>query len=178
MRKLLVTSGPATGEELEIERELVIGRENADLVIEDHEMSRRHAVLRPVEQGVEIEDLGSTNGTYVDGLRITEPVTIAIRGAVKIGGSEFRVDVSLPQMTRLTEGAGLQATLASTGRPLAVTVGREVLAPAAPVPAEQPPLAPGEESRVESPHLPIPASIAIFAAALVAIVVVLVLAHY
>ena len=101
MRTLRITAGPAEGQELELESELVVGRDGADLVIGDEEMSRRHVALRPVDGGVEVEDLGSTNGTYVDGRRIYEPVTISIRGAVKVGLSEIRVNVSLPQETRL-----------------------------------------------------------------------------
>lgn len=175
MRKLLVTSGPAAGHELELESELVVGREDADLVIEDAEMSRRHAVLRPVEQGVEIEDLGSMNGTYVDGERISGPLTITIRAAVRMGASELTVDVALPQATRITPGQP-QATLVGSGAGLAATIAREVPVPAAPAAAEEP-VVPGEQSRVESPHLPIPASIAIFVGSVIAIVIVLVLTH-
>ena len=48
--------------------ELVIGRDSgADLVLPDNSVSRRHAVIRRTENGFEIKDLGSTNGTYVGG---------------------------------------------------------------------------------------------------------------
>jgi hypothetical protein len=102
MRKLQVTSGPAAGHELEVDRELVIGREDADVVIPDEEISRRHAIVRPVERGVEIEDLRSTNGTYLDGSRLTAPVTIPIRGTIEMGTTRLTVDVSLPQQTKTT----------------------------------------------------------------------------
>jgi pSer/pThr/pTyr-binding forkhead associated (FHA) protein len=174
MRKLLVTSGSAAGHELELEQELVVGREDADLVIADSEMSRRHAVLRPVDQGVEVEDLGSTNGTYVDGERISRPVTITIHGTVRMGTSELAVDVSLPETTRIAPGQP-QATLIGSSPGLAATVAREVPVPLT-APADEP-FEPGSESRIESPHLPIPASIAIFVGCVVAIVVVLVLTH-
>ena len=67
---LVFTQGPLTGQRLEPEGELVIGREGAALTIEDSELSRRHAAVRPVEGGIEIEDLGSLNGTFVNGQRI------------------------------------------------------------------------------------------------------------
>jgi len=194
MRTLRITSGPAAGQEMELEKELVVGREGADLVILDEEMSRRHAVLRPVDAGVEVEDLGSTNGTLVDGRRITGPVTIAIRGAVKIGTSEIRVNVSLAQETTIASvGQSTRAT--DVTPPPDVTAPRQVPAmqpdvtaprrvpqepaPAAPAPAAPAPAAPAagasDQSQVESPQLPLPASFAIFIAALVAIVAVLVL---
>src|SRR5687767_2315607 len=99
MRRLRISSGPGAGHSLEIEAELVIGREGADLTIEDSELSRRHVSLRPVERGVEIEDLGSLNGTFVNGQRITSPVTLSAPGTLKVGGSQGSVEVSLPQTT-------------------------------------------------------------------------------
>jgi pSer/pThr/pTyr-binding forkhead associated (FHA) protein len=95
MRTLKVMSGPAAGQSLEIDRELVIGRENADLTIADSEVSRRHAAVRPVEQGVEIEDLGSLNGTFVNGDRIDSPVTLSLSGTLRVSGSEIRVELEL-----------------------------------------------------------------------------------
>ena len=48
--------------------ELMIGREaNSDLVLPDNSVSRQHAVIRQTDQGYEIQDLGSTNGTFVGG---------------------------------------------------------------------------------------------------------------
>ena len=45
---LIFTQGPRTGQRLELEGELVIGREGAAVTIEDSELSRRHAAVRPV----------------------------------------------------------------------------------------------------------------------------------
>jgi EmrB/QacA subfamily drug resistance transporter len=84
---------------VEVDRELVIGRADADISIEDSEVSRRHAALRPVEEGLEVEDLGSTNGTFVNGERISTPITISNGGTIRIGRSELAVEVSLPQAT-------------------------------------------------------------------------------
>ena len=56
---LVVTQGSLTGQRLELEGELVIGREGVAVTIDDSELSRRHAAVRPVQGGFEIEDLGS-----------------------------------------------------------------------------------------------------------------------
>ena len=189
MRKLQLTSGPAEGQELELEQELIIGRENADLVLADEEMSRRHVALRPVDQGVEVEDLGSLNGTFVDGQRISEPVTIAIRGSIKVGTSVIKVDVSLPQATKAVATPDQTTRASDVPAPIAPTVARDVPAPppaavdqpTAARPQQAPPAAApaaGQEeegNREESPHLPVPASMAIFVAALVVVLLLLVL---
>ena len=55
------------GRVLPIEAGLTIGREGTDIVLPDPEVSRKHAVMRVMEDGgAAIEDTGSTNGTYVN----------------------------------------------------------------------------------------------------------------
>jgi pSer/pThr/pTyr-binding forkhead associated (FHA) protein len=71
MATLTVTSGPAEGRKIECKGEVVVGREGVDFVVDDDQMSRRHAAIRMGPSGVEIEDLGSLNGTFVDGERIS-----------------------------------------------------------------------------------------------------------
>jgi EmrB/QacA subfamily drug resistance transporter len=100
-RKLRVIWGPAAGHSLSVEQEVVIGREGADLTILDPELSRRHAAVRPVPNGVEIEDLGSTNGTWVNGERIDKPVTLATSGKLQLGTTEIQVELLMPGATRL-----------------------------------------------------------------------------
>jgi uncharacterized membrane protein YdfJ with MMPL/SSD domain len=97
MPTLKVTSGPLAGRSLKLDRELVIGREGADLALDDQEVSRRHAVLRPVENGVEVEDLGSTNGTLVDGRRIEAAATLSANGTIQVGSTEIAVTLDPPE---------------------------------------------------------------------------------
>jgi hypothetical protein len=100
--KLTVISGPAAGTSLPLEGDLVIGRSDGDLTIPDTEISRRHAVIRPTNGGVVIEDLGSRNGTFVDGRQITEPVTVRTGVRIQLGGSELRLEIPLDTATRVT----------------------------------------------------------------------------
>src|SRR5918994_3479007 len=93
MPTVLVTSGPLTGRLFALDRELLIGREGADLAIEDPEVSRRHAALRPVGDGVEVEDLGSTNGTFVDGRRIDRSTILDSDSTVSVGSSELSIEL-------------------------------------------------------------------------------------
>jgi hypothetical protein len=94
MSTLRVTTGPSEGQSIECDREFVIGREDADLVVEDMEMSRRHATIRPVAGGLEIEDLGSFNGTFVDGQRISGVAMLTGNASLKMGTTHFTVQAT------------------------------------------------------------------------------------
>src|SRR5512147_2378288 len=72
---LIVLAGPQFGDvfSLSAGKELVVGRrEDADVQIRDDGVSRRHASITVVGEGAELKDLGSANGTFVDGQRVTE----------------------------------------------------------------------------------------------------------
>jgi len=93
MPTLTITTGPHEGQRIECDRELVVGREGADLIVEDSEMSRRHATIRPVARGLEIEDLGSLNGTFVDGKRISDTTLLSGNASLKMGITLFAVEI-------------------------------------------------------------------------------------
>lgn len=69
---LIAQSGPGAGQRWPLAKEeLVIGREpDCDIVIPDRQVSRAHARLHRVEGGFELEDLGSKNGTHLNGLPV------------------------------------------------------------------------------------------------------------
>lgn len=100
---LVVTQGPLAGRRIDLEGELVIGREGATLTIDDSELSRRHAAIRPSADGYEIEDLGSLNGTYVNGRRIDNPTRL-------VGGETIKLGQTVLEL----EAAGAPATTASS----------------------------------------------------------------
>jgi len=83
--KLLVVSGPLTGKEFIVSSETVsLGSGvNNDLVVNDATVSRRHCEIELTTDGYAIRDLGSTNGTYVQGVRIQ----VAFLGT----GTEFQL---------------------------------------------------------------------------------------
>jgi pSer/pThr/pTyr-binding forkhead associated (FHA) protein len=81
---------------VDIDEEVVIGREDTDLAIDDDELSRRHAVVRRHANRLQVEDLGSTNGTFVDGNRIAEPTLLGGGAEIKIGTTVLVVEGVLP----------------------------------------------------------------------------------
>jgi hypothetical protein len=89
MRQLIIHQGPRAGDQHPVDSEVILGRErgSADLVIEDPGVSRRHARLIPEGGALVVEDLGSSNGTYVNGERISGPVQIDERDRVQLGGT-------------------------------------------------------------------------------------------
>ena len=89
---LVFKEGPLAGRRVEVVAELVIGRVDAGLTIDDEEVSRRHAVVRPEDGEIEIEDLGSRNGTYVNGVRIEAVTRLAGGDSVKLGTSVLQVE--------------------------------------------------------------------------------------
>lgn len=117
--------GPDPGDVRDIDRELVIGRESIDVVIADAEVSRRHAVLRPVADGVEVEDLGSSNGTFVDGQQVHGKRTITQNASLRVGPADLRIEIGPAQVTRLRQ-AGIASPDVTARRPVIrdVTVAR------------------------------------------------------
>jgi pSer/pThr/pTyr-binding forkhead associated (FHA) protein len=69
---------------------VVIGRgTECDVLIKDPKASRKHCQLTRKEDGFLLEDLSSKNGTYVNGVRITEPVILKQNETFKIGETIF-----------------------------------------------------------------------------------------
>ena len=67
-----------------------VGRDCGGLLLSDHEVSRRHLVLRADGEDLLVEDLGSTNGTTVNGSKIEGPVKLTDADVVCLGRTELR----------------------------------------------------------------------------------------
>jgi pSer/pThr/pTyr-binding forkhead associated (FHA) protein len=92
MLRLRFVTGPLAGREVEVASALVLGRQAADLVIEDPQVSRRHASVRPAGDALEVEDHGSRNGTWVNGARIGGTTRLAPGDRVRVGDTTFEVE--------------------------------------------------------------------------------------
>ncbi len=89
---LVIKAGPLAGRRFELGPELVVGRVDADVTIEDPLLSRRHALIRSARGEVQIEDLGSRNGTWVNGERITGVMRIEPGDVIEVGDTSLEVE--------------------------------------------------------------------------------------
>jgi hypothetical protein len=143
MARLRVVSGPNAGLTVDVDEEVVIGREDTDLAIDDEEMSKRHAVVRRHANRLQVEDLGSTNGTFVDGTRIAEPTLLGGGAEIKVGTTLLVVEGVLPvsdpsadivqprNVTRVSAAISDRAPAPATSAPAAATATAAPPAPAA-----------------------------------------------
>jgi hypothetical protein len=91
---LEVIAGTAAGAVIRVEDELVLGRyaTGAGRLSEDSEISRHHAhITREASGNFAIEDLGSSNGTFVNGLRIATPQLLAEGDSIEVGATTLVV---------------------------------------------------------------------------------------
>ena len=86
-QQLLVTAGALAGTSLGLaDQQITIGRANdATLVLNDDYASTRHARLFPQDGQWIVEDLGSTNGTYLDRQKVTQPTPVPVGVPIRIG---------------------------------------------------------------------------------------------
>jgi pSer/pThr/pTyr-binding forkhead associated (FHA) protein len=86
-QQLLVTAGTLAGTSLGLaDQQITIGRANdATLVLNDDYASTRHARLFPQDGQWIVEDLGSTNGTYLDRQKVTRPTPVPVGVPIRIG---------------------------------------------------------------------------------------------
>jgi pSer/pThr/pTyr-binding forkhead associated (FHA) protein len=74
-----------------VQQPLVIGRDAEGLIVEDPTVSRRHLVVEPGKDVLVCRDLGSANGTFVDGERIQDAVHLRAGSHIRLGESELVV---------------------------------------------------------------------------------------
>jgi FHA domain len=155
--RLEVIAGNAAGTVLLVEDDLVIGRQvqGPGHLAGDEEISRSHARISLEPAGhCAIEDLGSTNGTFVNGLRLRSPQTLSEGDTIEVGATTLVVRETPPvasgEPTAAEPAAGQPTRV--PGR-AAARPGTEPAtpAPAAPAPATPAPAAPGPAAPAPAP---------------------------
>ena len=126
---LFVERAPTPGAEHRLADGLTIGRAGADVKLSDPDVSRSHAVVRLHGGSVAIEDVGSTNGTFVNGSRVDGVTELRDGDVVRFGSVEWQLKL-----------------------PAAAT--RVVPTVPAPVPAAAPPPAPAPPPAFAAPEQP------------------------
>lgn len=156
--QLIMRTGPNPGKVFELSQdEITIGRDiGNNVVVNDPEVSRRHTRLRSQAGGYVIEDLGSTNGTFVNGQRLMGPHMLKSGEQVMLGD---RVAFSYEAMQfdpNATLVSGAQAAPAAPQETYKVTPPAEYVPPTEPTPsaAEVPPAYSGQVPPGPEPYAP------------------------
>jgi pSer/pThr/pTyr-binding forkhead associated (FHA) protein len=91
--KLVVTAGDKVGTEIALSgRQLTIGRAgDSDLIVDDEYASTHHAKLVFINGDWLIQDLDSTNGTFLDGQKVSTPLAVAMNTQVRVGQTTFEL---------------------------------------------------------------------------------------
>jgi len=85
--RLVMKTGPTPGKVIALDKpEMVVGRDlNCEIIVNDAEISRKHTRFTLSAAGCMVEDLGSTNGTFVNGQRLMGPHALAAGEVVMMG---------------------------------------------------------------------------------------------
>ena len=101
MAKIIITRGPGVGEEYALGDSTVVGRHlEADIRVDDLTVSRRHAQINKADHGFALTDLGSGNGTLLNGQRIQDTTPLS-------DGDEICIS-NVHLLFRVDQNAGLQ----------------------------------------------------------------------
>lgn len=102
--KLQAITGEFTGQEISVDHDLLVGRgQDADLVLQAAEISRKHAALVLKADQLWVQDLNSSNGTFVNDLRIEQEVQLHEGDIVQFAGLKFSVLAPAEQNSDLPE---------------------------------------------------------------------------
>jgi predicted component of type VI protein secretion system len=135
--QLVVRSGPNAGKTYPLEAdEIIVGRDASNTIsINDSEISRKHAKLNLHGAAYVIQDLGSTNGTFINGQRVTGTQVLNPGDSVSFGENIILLYESAfdPNAT-LISSAKAPKTVTPVSRPAAAPVRAATPAPAGPAP--------------------------------------------
>ncbi len=134
MLALLALFGPKQGLRIPLAGRLTLGRgADADLRLEDGKVSREHSRIDATSVRAMIEDLGSQNGTYVNGERISRPTPLAEGDEIMLGDTLLLVAGDPIEVANARYGAGTllvsprgrASTALNPGSPLPEQAGRD-----------------------------------------------------
>jgi predicted component of type VI protein secretion system len=154
---IFVEQAPEQGKEHSLSPGTTIGREDCDITIPDPEMSRRQAQVLRDGDAVVIEDLGSTNGTFVNGQRITGRQTLENGDEVRFGATVWKLKAPLQAPPGATRQADIPVADPQVTRARAIPEPATAQTAAKPTPAPAPaapaaaPAAPAGPSRGDVP---------------------------
>lgn len=139
--KVNLKEGPGAGKTIELEKaELILGRDpSVDVVFDSPDVSRRHARLAQLGDSYQLEDLGSSNGTFVNGEQITAPRTLKTGDEIRLGPAVL-FTFELPPPATISKPPVEAPPPTRIGKPPAIAPTRVGSPPAQPIQAAPPSL--------------------------------------
>ena len=90
--KIQAITGELTGQEISIDRDMLVGRhQSADIVLQAAEISRKHAAFLLKEQALWVQDLNSSNGTFINDVRVEQEGLLKEGDIVQFASFKFSV---------------------------------------------------------------------------------------
>jgi len=133
---LVAQEGPLKGQRWQLSQTIVLGRESScDVVVVDRQISRFHARITPTTEGVILEDLGSKNGTHLNGIPLTAPVVLQDGDIVSVAMAQQFLFLTSDATMPLLEGSGQGGRLLMDQKSRRVWVNQQQLVP--PLSAQQ-----------------------------------------
>ena len=133
---LVAQEGPLKGQRWQLSQTIVLGRETScDVVVADRQISRFHARITPTTEGVILEDLGSKNGTHLNGIPLTAPVVLQDGDLVSVAMAQQFMFLTSDATMPLLEGSSHAGRLLMDQKSRRVWVNQQQLVP--PLSAQQ-----------------------------------------
>jgi DNA-binding winged helix-turn-helix (wHTH) protein len=133
---LVAQEGPLKGQRWPLSQTIVLGREaSCDVVVADRQISRFHARITPTTEGVILEDLGSKNGTHLNGIPLTAPVVLQDGDLVSVAMAQQFLFLTSDATMPLLEGTAQVGRLLMDQKSRRVWVNQQQLVP--PLSAQQ-----------------------------------------
>ena len=118
--KLQAITGDITGQEISVEHDMLVGRhQDADLVLQSAEISRRHALLLLKDQGLWVQDLNSSNGTFVNNHKIEHETLLKDSDIVQFASLKFSVLAPAVQNNEKQSEVEVQPVIEKSAEPIA-----------------------------------------------------------
>jgi len=108
--KLQAISGELEGQEVTIDRDMLVGRhQDADIQLQSAEISRRHAAFLLKENALWVQDLKSSNGTFVNDIRVSEDKMLKGGDIVQFASVRFSVLAPAKSLDSVAEPVNFEA---------------------------------------------------------------------
>jgi hypothetical protein len=133
---LIAQEGPLKGQRWQLSQTIVLGREaTCDITVADRQISRFHARLTPTSEGIMLEDLGSKNGTYLNGALLSAQVVLQDGDVLSVAMAQQFMFIVSDATTPLLDGPSQHGRLMMDLKSRRVWVNQQQLVP--PLSAQQ-----------------------------------------